>query len=114
MPLGKLSQLRGTDPVPRQFVFPDFARGLNNFSLDSEISSRELSYAKNIEIVGKGAIHFPRRGIETFAEKASVTSVDGLFHFKNSTVNELLAITGTNLKRLTEDTLTAIDDTVTW
>lgn len=92
------NKLTGTDPRPKPWGFNGFKRGVDTYSLDTEVHKNALSDAENMELFGRGSIR-PRRGSSNLGASMGNDPVDGLFTYDDSSVNELLGLSGGTLKK---------------
>lgn len=105
MPKNTLPMSGGATLSKREWVFDGWNQGVNTFSLATELKGSELAQLTNGELYGKRAIR-PRRGGELVGPSVGGDSVDGLFQYKEGSVNELQAISGGELKKYSVSTNT--------
>lgn len=89
---------RGQNLPERRWEFPGFQVGVDTFSLPTELKPNALAQLTNGELYGKRSLR-PRRGGTRLGASLGGSAVDGLFQFKEGSVNEILGISGGTLKK---------------
>ena len=97
--------ITGGEALPtREWQFPGFNGGVNTFGIPTEIRNVELAQMTNAELYGKKAVR-PRRGGERLGNQVGSTGqIDGLFQYKETSVNEIMAIINGALKKYNSGT----------
>ncbi|OGZ28565.1 MAG: hypothetical protein A2562_04225 [Candidatus Nealsonbacteria bacterium RIFOXYD1_FULL_39_11] len=96
--------LSGGGSLPNKpWAFDGFNLGDNTYALATELRGNELAVMLNAELYGKRSIR-PRRGGEKLGGTLGGDRVDGLFQFKEDATNEILAISGGDLKKYNSST----------
>lgn len=99
----------GSNLPTKGWVFDGYNLGVNDFALATELKGNELEEARNAELFGKRSIR-PRRGGEQLGLTMPGDSVDGLFQYKDTSVNDILAISDGSLRKY--NTVTSAWDAV--
>lgn len=92
------ARLSGADPKPVPWKFNGFKRGVDSYSLDTEVHPNALSDAENMELYGRSSVR-PRRGCADLGAAMGNDPVDGLFVYRTSSVDELLGLSGGTLSK---------------
>lgn len=88
----------GQNLPERTWKFDGFNLGVDNFSLATEIAGNALTQLTNGELYGKRSIR-PRRGSTRLGSSLGGDQIDGLFQFKEGESNEILGLSGGQLKK---------------
>lgn len=103
MPQNTTPMSGGSTLSKRDWIFDGWNQGVNTFSLATELKGSELAQLTNGELYGKRAIR-PRRGGLLLGNTLGGNSVDGLFQYKEMSVNDIQGISGGVLKRYNTST----------
>lgn len=88
----------GSSLPKKEWVFDGFNLGNNTFALATELKGEELAEMTNVELYGKKSIR-PRRGGTRLGTNLSGVRIDGLFQYKENSVNDLMGISSGVLKK---------------
>lgn len=94
---------RGSALPERSWMNDGYALGNDTFSLATECKTSALNQMLNMELYGKKAVR-PRRGSQKLGDLVGGNEIDGLFQFKESNTNDILAISGGLLKKYNQAT----------
>lgn len=97
--------ITGGEALPtREWKFEGFNGGVNTFGIPTELRGIELAQMTNAELYGKRSVR-PRRGGERLgAQVGSSGQIDGLFQYKEPSVNEIMALINGTLKKYNSGT----------
>lgn len=94
-----------TTPLPvgkslpeKSWEFDGFNLGNDTFSLATEAKPKSLVQMTNVELYGKRSVR-PRRGGSKLGGSLGGNRVDGLFQYKDGDTNEILGISGGELRK---------------
>ena len=98
MPRNSMPISGGSTLSKREWQFDGWINGVNTFALATELRGTELGQLTNGELYGKRAIR-PRRGGSLLGSALSGNEIDGLFQYKEGSVNDIQALSGGVLKK---------------
>ena len=97
--MAKFTPLPAGGNLPKKkWEFDGFNLGNNTFALATELKGSELATMSNAELFGKRSIR-PRRGGEKLGNSLLGSQIDGLFQFKEDSVNDILGLSDGKLQK---------------
>jgi len=87
------------DSLPQKdWNFDGFQQGNDTFSLATELSKNAVHQMINMELYGKRSLR-PRRGGTPLGDSLGAGAVDGLFQYRDGSINDILGICAGTLKK---------------